>query len=214
MNCYRELFMNYEKKEISNSDNGVDIFFCLRTISMYIACGDFKNANEYIKNLENLFKSNNFYYNMRDGESYSNICDFVFKPIFSGRKFRSLVSNGEYLYSKECHNITSAYLEYFGRKNNNICAVTALIKGLGNKSFFHSFILDNGTNMVYDFANNIVMSKDKYYCLIVMDEVNILNYKNYVSELQKYSNDDKDGLADLLFLGLVELKNREKINFY
>ena len=52
MNCYRELFMNYEKKEISNSDNGVDIFFCLRTISMYIACGDFKNANEYIKNLE------------------------------------------------------------------------------------------------------------------------------------------------------------------
>lgn len=213
MNCYRKLLKNYEGKKISDSYNGVDVFFCLRTISMYIACGDRRGADECTKNLfyNNLLEKDNFYFNIRDGASYSNICNFVFKPIFSGKNFRSLVSNGEYLYSKECHNITSEYLKYFGKKNDNIYAVTALTKGLGNISFFHSFILDSNTNMVYDFANNIVMPKDKYYSLIILNEINILNYKNYVSELQKYSNEEKDGLADLLFLSLVELKNDKKL---
>ena len=205
--------MNYQGKDVS--DNGVnsDIFFGLRSVSMLIASGKLNDACEYTQNLfyDNLFKSDYFYCNLRDGESYSNVCDYSFKPIFCGRKFRTLVSNGEYIYSKECHNITAAYLKYFGAKKENICAVTALINGADSKTFFHSFILDTDTNMVYDFANNIIMPKSKYYDLIVVDEINVINYKNFIIELKKYSDEEKDGLADLLFLSLVELKNNKRI---
>ena len=216
MNCYRDFLSKYEGKEIIDNGSGVDIFFGLRSISMCIACGKFKDAFQCIESMfyENLVSNNYFYSNIRDGECYSNVCDYVFKPIFSGRKFRSLLSHGEYLYSKECHNITSEYLKYFGSKNSNICAVTALTKGLNNRSFFHSFLLDYSSDMVYDFANNIIMPRSKYYSLIVMDEINIVNYMDYVCELKKYSDSEKEGLANLLFLGLVKLREREKINFY
>lgn len=215
MNCYRELLMDYEGKSFDNNSVNSDIFFGLRTISMLIASGNLNDAYEYTQNLfyDNLFNSDYFYSNLRDGDSYSNVCDYCFKPIFSGRKFRALLSHGEFVYSKECHNITSAYLKYFGAKKDNISAVTALTRGVNSKIFFHSFILDSDTNMVYDFANNIIMPKDKYYDLIVVREINDINYKNYVLELKKYSTDEKEGLADLLFLSLVELKNNKRIKF-
>lgn len=208
--------MNYQGKEVIDDGVNANIFFGLRSISMYIACGDLKGAYEFTQDLfyDNLFNSDYFYSNLRDGDFYSNICEYSFKPIFSGRKFRALVSHGDYIYSKECHNVTLQYLKYFGKKNDNMYAATVLTRGLDSKSYFHSFILDSTTDMVYDFANNIIMPRNKYYQLIVMDELNVINYKDYVSRIKEYSDLDKDGLADLLFLGLVELKNKEKINLY
>ena len=212
MNFYRKLLKDYEGKRLTRDCAGAYIFSDLRTVCMFIAYGDQNGAYNHAQKLfyNNLLKSNSFSFNLRDGESFSNICEYSFKPIFSGSNFMSLISDGEYAYSKQCHNITLAYLKYLGSNNDNICAVTSLINGLDNIGCFHSYILDCESNMVWDFANNIVMPKSKYYELMVDEEISAFNYSEYVLNISHYTDEDKDGLADLLFLGLIELENRSK----
>ena len=75
-----------------------------------------------------------------------------------------------------CHEIA----EYLLKKYNNYKAVTAIAVKNICEEYFHSFILDEST--VIDIPNNLIMDKDTYYELFMIEELNVVDYKEFTNQ--------------------------------
>lgn len=76
-----------------------------------------------------------------------------------------------------CHEISF----YLIQKYEMFKAVTSICKkGLDN-SYYHSFVLDDMNNVI-DFTANVIMPKNQYYLLQEVNELNCINYKEYMQE--------------------------------
>ena len=60
-------------------------------------------------------------------------------------------------------------------------AVTSICKKGIDNSYYHSFILDDENNVI-DFTANLIMPKEQYYLLQEVNELNCINYKEYLEE--------------------------------
>jgi len=75
-----------------------------------------------------------------------------------------------------CHEISFFLI----KKNPNLKAITSICtKGLGC-NYYHSFIID-GIN-VMDLTANLIMPKEQYYLLNNVQELNVINYDEYLLE--------------------------------
>ena len=81
---------------------------------------------------------------------------------------------------ESCHEISFYLIE----KYEIFTAVTSICKkGLDN-SYYHSFVLDDLNNVI-DFTANVIMPKEQYYLLQEVNELNCINYKEYIDEKDK-----------------------------
>ena len=76
-----------------------------------------------------------------------------------------------------CHEISFYLIE----KYEIFKAVTSICKKGIDNSYYHSFILDNENNVI-DFTANLIMLKEQYYFLQEVNELNCINYKEYLEE--------------------------------
>lgn len=93
-----------------------------------------------------------------------------------------------------CHEVSF----YLIQKYEIFKAVTSICKkGLDN-SYYHSFVLDDVDNVI-DFTANVIMPKEQYYLLQEVNELNCINYKEYMEEKDKSIEfDESKTLYDLL----------------
>lgn len=213
MNVYRELFNKYEGMKIESDNKNGYIFNLFRYIVMDIASGAFESVMNHIDKLyySGLLNAQKFYPNINDSSDFSIIAGYIFKPIFYGETLEKMFTddNGtkHYLYEGQCHNITLSYLKKLGFNDENVCAVTSLIR-CDNEHCFHSYIYCKDSDLVWDFSNNIVMPKYQYDELLLEQELSVVSYKQYVDKKKEFV-DDMDNISDLLYFGLIELKNNE-----
>lgn len=76
-----------------------------------------------------------------------------------------------------CHEISFYLIE----KYKIFKAVTSICKKGIDNSYYHSFILDDENNVI-DFTANLIMPKEQYYLLQEVNELNCINYKEYLEE--------------------------------
>ena len=76
-----------------------------------------------------------------------------------------------------CHEISFYLIE----KYEMFKAVTSICKKGIDNSYYHSFILDDENNII-DFTANLIMPKEQYYLLQEVNELNCINYKEYLEE--------------------------------
>lgn len=76
-----------------------------------------------------------------------------------------------------CHEISFYLIE----KYEIFKAVTSTCKKGIDNSYYHSFILDDENNVI-DFTANLIMPKEQYYLLQEVNELNCINYKEYLEE--------------------------------
>jgi hypothetical protein len=76
-----------------------------------------------------------------------------------------------------CHEISFYLIE----KYEMFKAVTSICKKGIDNSYYHSFILDDENNVI-DFTANLIMPKEQYYLLQEVNELNCINYKEYLEE--------------------------------
>ena len=76
-----------------------------------------------------------------------------------------------------CHEISFYLIE----KYEIFKAVTSICKKGIDNSYYHSFILDDENNVI-DFTANVIMPKEEYYLLQEVNELNCINYKEYLAE--------------------------------
>ena len=76
-----------------------------------------------------------------------------------------------------CHEISFYLIE----KYEMFKAVTSICKKGIDNSYYHSFILDDENNVI-DFTANVIMPKEEYYLLQEVNELNCINYKEYLAE--------------------------------
>lgn len=76
-----------------------------------------------------------------------------------------------------CHEISFYLIE----KYEMFKAVTSICKKGIDNSYYHSFILDDENNVI-DFTANLIMPKEQYYLLQEVNELNHINYKEYLEE--------------------------------
>ena len=109
--------------------------------------------------------------------------------------------------SGQCHNVSQKILE--ACHNENISAVTSLCINTNYILYFHSYILDRGSNKVIDFTRKFVMDKNQFDKLFCYKQINDLNYYEYRDRLinSDYSVDSK--LFPLLYLSLDKLENEK-----
>lgn len=79
-----------------------------------------------------------------------------------------------------CHEISF----YLIQKYEIFKAVTSICKKGIDNSYYHSFILDDKNNVI-DFTANLIMPKEQYYLLQEVNELNCINYKEYLEEKEK-----------------------------
>lgn len=105
-----------------------------------------------------------------------------------------LKSLGEQRVVDGCHEISFFLI----KKDPSLRAVTSTcVKGLGN-NFYHSFVLDKNDEVI-DLTANLIMPKKQYYFLHDVQELNIANYKEYLSEKdQSVEFDESKTLFGLL----------------
>ncbi len=75
-----------------------------------------------------------------------------------------------------CHEISF----YLIKKYNNLRAVTAICSRGLNAKYYHSFVLDG--EKVIDLTGNLVMTKNTYYLLNNVKELNNISYAEYLEE--------------------------------
>lgn len=93
-----------------------------------------------------------------------------------------------------CHEISF----YLIQKYEMFKAVTSICKKGIDNSYYHSFILDDGNNVI-DFTANVIMPKNLYYLLQEVVELNRINYKEYLEEKDKSIEfDESKTMYDLL----------------
>lgn len=89
--------------------------------------------------------------------------------------------------NKLCKNIQDGCHEisfYLIQKYEMFNAVTSICKKGIDNSYYHSFILDDGNNVI-DFTANVIMPKEQYYVLQEVMELNCINYSEYMEEKDK-----------------------------
>ena len=98
-----------------------------------------------------------------------------------------------------CHEVSL----YMIKKYKEYTAVTSICTKELNKKFYHSFILNNNT--IIDLTANLIMDKDTYYELNKVQELNKLNYQEYLNEKDKSIEFDKNNeLFELLRMALFK----------
>ena len=75
-----------------------------------------------------------------------------------------------------CHEISFHLIE----KNSDLRAVTSICTRRLNAKYYHSFVLDG--ERVIDLTGNLVMPKNTYYLLNNVEELNNINYEEYLEE--------------------------------
>lgn len=76
-----------------------------------------------------------------------------------------------------CHEISFFLI----KKDASLKAVTSVCtKGL-NCKYYHSFVVDTRNNVI-DLTANLLMPKEQYYLLQDVEELNAVNYEEYLSE--------------------------------
>lgn len=109
---------------------------------------------------------------------------------------------------RECHYASIKYLKWFSK--SNISAVTSLCVSVNNLLFFHSYIWDKDTNNIIDLSKNIIMNKNDYDKLFCYKEINVLDYEQYKSLMDKTDYFfEKNKYCELLYLALVSLSHEE-----
>jgi hypothetical protein len=103
-----------------------------------------------------------------------------------------------------CHEIA----EYLLSKYDNYKAVTAIAVKNICEEYFHSFILDGNT--VIDIPNNIIMDKDTYYELFMIEELNTVNYKEYLEESNESKKYDESNTLFGLLRNAIYKKVKEE----
>ena len=76
-----------------------------------------------------------------------------------------------------CHEISFYLIE----KYEIFKAVTSICKKGIDNSYYHSFVLDDAGNVI-DLTANLIMPKEQYYLLQEVNELNCINYKEYLEE--------------------------------
>lgn len=76
-----------------------------------------------------------------------------------------------------CHEITFFHIQ----KNPNLKAVTSICTKWLDCKYYHSFALDCN-NIVIDLTANLIMPQDMYYLLQDVEELNVVNYLDYLKE--------------------------------
>ena len=76
-------------------------------------------------------------------------------------------------------------------------AVTSICKKDLDYSYYHSFVLDDIDNVI-DFTANVIMPKEQYYLLQEVEELNCINYKEYMEEDKSIEFDESRTLYGLL----------------
>lgn len=121
--------------------------------------------------------------------------------------------NDSYCFSRQCHSVTSEYLELY--HVNNIKAVTSICVNVRGIKYFHSYIWDVDNNFIIDFARNIVMNKYDYDFLFVDKEINVFDYNEYLFYMEKFDYRHCGGdYCRLLYLSLVSLYNEKNKEYY
>ena len=106
-----------------------------------------------------------------------------------------------------CHEIA----EYLLSRYDNYKAVTAIAVKNICEEYFHSFILDEGT--VIDISNNIIMDKETYYELFMIEELNIVNYKEFIEESKESKKyDESKSLYGLLRNAIYKKAKEENLS--
>lgn len=103
-----------------------------------------------------------------------------------------------------CHEIA----EYLLSKYDNYKAVTAIAVKNICEEYFHSFILDEGT--VIDISNNIIMDKETYYELFMIEELNVVNYKEFLEQSKECSKYDESKTLYPLLRNAIYKKYKEE----
>lgn len=105
-----------------------------------------------------------------------------------------------------CHEVSFFLI----KKDLGLRAVTGIcIKGLGCK-YYHSFVIDEGANVI-DLTANLIMPKEQYYLLNDVQELNVVNYDEYLREESASKElDESKTLYDLLRNALYRQSLAEK----
>lgn len=213
---YKELFNEYNGVEIGDHSDKGYIFSMFAYACQCIALNDFIGLCDCGSEIKKIFKLNTVNVDCCFGSN--NISGYVFRPIFN---FDGLLEVYKYIEeSYQCskvgciytyvdsHKISLEYLKKTGSNNSNIYAITSLVRDANNRYNFKSYIYNNKNNYVYDFSNNIRMNKEQFDELNVVKELSALNYDEYLKQINECDL-DKEGFSDLLYLGLVSLKEMD-----
>lgn len=220
---YKKLFKKYEGVYIGNHSDVVKNFSIIRGINMSNALGYSRRGNIEFQGIDGF---------INDPLNYSSFGEYKFKPIFYDKELYDLLytkeelinegysleeakkREGYYKYMMMCHSVTLSYLKDVGKERLDVRAITSLARTIDDKYFFHSYICyfskEMGMDMIADFSQNIVMPKFQYDELMLEKELNSLNYTEYVESIGYSDYSDDCGLAELLYLGLVNLKKIEE----
>lgn len=93
-----------------------------------------------------------------------------------------------------CHEV-SAYLI---SKYKSFRAITAICKKGLEHNYYHSFVMDNMENVI-DLTGRLIMPKDEFYMLSNVQELNNVNYEEFLLQNEQTKKYDESGtLFDLL----------------
>lgn len=220
---YRELFEKYEGTFTGKQSLTAHNFSIIRTLNMANALGECKRG---------MTKINNFDVNIVKPSNYSSYGSYIFKPIYHSKKLtnylytkeelinegysleEALKNVGTYKFMGKCHAITLLWLQLEGEIRSDIRAITSLVRIGDNRYYFHSYICYYSKkmkmDMIADFAQNIIMPKSHYDELILEQEINVLNYNDYLDFINCSGYSYECGFSELLYLGLVTLKKLDK----
>lgn len=105
-----------------------------------------------------------------------------------------------------CHQVSFYLIEHY----NKFKAVTSICKKDINHNYFHSFVLDNDNNVI-DLTSNLIMSKEQYYQLFEVEELNCISYEEYLNEKDdSIKFDESKTLYELLRNALYKRYLKEK----
>jgi len=205
---------NFYKKEFIKGLNYVEIDFNTYAKSLlfgFILSVTNNRSNEAI--IYNLLKSSNIIEEVYeiDEETYEIVTNDFGSIIFA--KADSMISKDEETLNfinklgenkkDGCHEIT----EFLIKQYPDFKAVTSICqKGL-NKKYYHSFAIDKEN--IIDLTNNLIMDKNSYYLLQNVEQLNIVDYKEYLEENNKtIKYDESKTLYNLLRNALYNKYNQ------
>lgn len=216
MDELHQIFKQYEGSAIEYRGRLDDMNNVIRLLSAYLSNKNQKKNREVIFELLNccsFIKEISFSNDQCciDYDDKSLCFSFIPDDIkLNFGKFFFDKLNHSYCFYHQCHSVTSKYLEL--NSNQNICAVTSLCIDINHTRFFHSYIWNKDSNLIFDFSRNIVMNKDFFDKIFVDREINVFDYQGYLLNIKEsnYICCGRD-YCRLLYLALYKLYN-EKYN--
>lgn len=184
----------------------IDAFSCYRFIKSIVIDGNSCSIDFYDDGVLKNIKFSCIFFD----DEYKKMCYTTEELIENGASVKKIkMLSGRYKYAGNCHFASLKFLEKF--KDRNFKAITSICNSVQGVSFFHSYIWDCDSNLIYDLSRNIVMDKDCFDYLFTIFEIVSLSYNDYLCCSNVIDN---DYFQKLFFISLKKLSDDSKRDFY